>query len=114
MSSRYKGRAGFALVYVDTGHPEPPELWERAGGDGPPDRATLVARGAALHGLDFPCLLDTPDEAARAAYRAYPIRLVILDTDGRVGFDSGSSMRSGRLDTAAAEAWLEAHTGPQP
>ena len=114
MSSRYEGRAEFAIVYIDNGHAEPPELCERACGDGPPDRAAVAMGGALEYGLDFPCLVDGPDGAARLEYGAYPSRIVVLDAGGRVGFDSGSSFRSGRLNTDGVEAWLEAHAAPLP
>jgi hypothetical protein len=112
MYSRYKDRAEFVFVYVDIPHVDPVELRDRAGGPSA-TREAVIREGLREYRIDFPCLMDGPDDAVLHAYSADPARLVIVDRDGRIGFDSGSAMRSG-LNPTGAEAWLEQHTTPLP
>jgi hypothetical protein len=89
-----------------------------AGGDHA-RRAALVRAVWEGRGLPFPCLLDGPDRAAEEAYRAWPLRLVLVGADGRIladlgrrligGWDLGRARRE--LDRALAAPALGSQRG---
>ena len=41
-------------------------------------------------GIEFPALVDGMDNAVERAYTAWPDRLYVIDTDGRVAYKSGA------------------------
>lgn len=91
---KYGARAQFLFVYVrEAGHVFPvsvPELPDAPWGS----RAWFVQRvraGIRLFDLRFPCLLDNEQEEIQKRYAAYPKRMLVIDTAGRIVVDSGNS-----------------------
>ena len=111
---QYGSRAQFLFVYVAEA-PHDGRLPD-AGGD---RRAALVRAAWEGRGLPFPCLLDGPDCAVAEAYRAWPLRLVLVGADGRVLADLGRRLIGGwdlplarrELDRALAAPALAAQGG---
>ena len=89
----FKDRAAFLFVYVtEPGHiiPELGPLAVSSGpdADSPEVRRRRIARGLEVFDLPFACLVDE-DGKAEAAYAAYPQRLVVVGTDGRIAYNAG-------------------------
>jgi hypothetical protein len=55
--------------------------------------------------LSFPMLVDKPDNQVNTAYAGWPIRLVIVGTDGKI-IDPGAPGPRG-FDVKKVAAWLE-------
>jgi hypothetical protein len=88
----YGRRVQFLFVYVTEAPHEgglPDARGDRA------RRAALVRAAWEGRGLPFPCLLDGPDCEAEEAYRAWPLRLVLVGADGRVLADLGRGLPAG-------------------
>jgi hypothetical protein len=84
----YGRRAQFLFVYVSEAHAGGPS------GARPGDLPGAAAARAAWDGggLPFPCLLEGADRAEERAYRALPLRLVLVGVDGRVLADLGRGL----------------------
>ena len=94
----YGSRANFLFVYIREAHPDSilyalkygEEVLEAIG-----QTHTLEERGGraeqcvhSLH-LSFPVVADHADNRVNRAYAAWPIRLAVVDTHGRVAYLSG-------------------------
>lgn len=94
---KYRDRVAFFTVYIQEAHPsdgwqvssnvrdavlvaDPRDIGERTGIAG-----TCVAK----LGLEIPAVVDGMDNAVDRAYEAWPDRLYLIDSDGRVAFKSG-------------------------
>jgi hypothetical protein len=103
----YKDRAEFLFVYIkEAPHAVLPVLAKSE------PKASRISRGLHYFDISFACLVG--DEAVERAYDPYPLRLMIVDRDGRVAFDAGLGIPKGwNLDPV--ESWLEASGGvPSP
>ncbi len=49
----------------------------------------LAREGMRHYRLSFPCLLDDAEDSVSRLYRAFPMRLLLIDADGRIALDSG-------------------------
>ena len=114
--TRFKPRAEFLFVYIDNEHrgAEPEWLKEietdpTADVDEPVNRLPRIRAGMEHYRLDLPCVDDFDAKKALQAYDASPAKLVIIDRDGRIAYDSGVVTNSG-LNPSAAADWLEQHT----
>jgi hypothetical protein len=98
---QHKGHVMFAFIAVwEAGHRLPGYefLLEDAEGKTPEEaseqRRQCVGKAMALSGLPLPAYLDLPDHSASRAYMAWPRRLVVVDREGRIAQDFGSSIAS--------------------
>lgn len=55
-------------------------------------RDRLAHAGMKHYRLQFPCLLDDAHDSVCKLYRAYPMRLLLLDKEGHFVLDSGIPM----------------------
>jgi hypothetical protein len=74
------------------------------------DRRRIACQALKELKLTFPCVLDKADKAVETAYDAFPMRLLIVDADGRIALDARRGIPDG-WDFASVEAWLNAHPG---
>jgi peroxiredoxin len=105
---QYKNRAEFLFVHVDDAYHTIPGL-QPAMADLPPtraNRAERTRRATAFLGLTFPTFIDRADGRIESAYDAWPKRMVLVDTDGRVALDAGRGFPDG-WDLGKVEAWLK-------
>lgn len=93
----FGGRATFRIVYLAEAHPKDGWVGKSNVSDGILIRqhATLAERRAAARrcrrelGLTIPMLIDGMEDATSAAFSAWPERIYILGTDGRVAHQGG-------------------------
>jgi len=95
-----KDRAQFLMIHIRDAHGNT--------GDPAEHRAHIQAH---VQGLDlpFPCVLDGAGAEAETAYKAWPLRLVVLAPDGRVAYDAGVGLSGWDLD--AVRSCVEEHLG---
>lgn len=108
----HKDKADFYLIYIREAHPgsKIPTL-----NDGQPieqtdtleARSKLAAEMATVLGVTMPVLVDRADNRTNIAYSGWPIRLVIVGTDGKVAHYSEQGPRGFKLTDV--EAWLKEH-----
>ncbi len=94
----HKERAEFVFVNVSEAGHEIPGL-EFVLEDAPPGssvplpvRREKIARAMKLRKLSIPGAIETADAPTETAYSAFPLRLVVVDTEGRIALDLGHSM----------------------
>jgi peroxiredoxin len=114
--AEYKDRAEFRFVYVREAHPdsvlfvieEDKESLQKVA-----QTDTLEARGhnatlcTATLKLQMPVVLDKADNAVNKTYAAWPIRLVIVDPEGKLAYISGPGPAG--FDPAEVAVWLKAN-----
>jgi hypothetical protein len=83
-----------------------------------PQTSTAVER---LHNLEqcvsllkltMPALIDSDDNVVNRAYAAWPDRLYVIDTDGKIAFKSGPGPFG--FKTPDLAAWLSTNVSPFP
>ncbi len=94
MHQAYRDEAAFFFVYVAEAHPV--DEWHLDSNEDEGIRVTqqtsleeriAAARGAADRlSLTMPILVDRMDNAASSAFAAWPERLVVIDTGGRIAY----------------------------
>ncbi len=95
LHEKYGGRAQFLFVYIsEGGHELPAELRPFAEPAGAPEGSRLrllqrVRAGRKHFDLRFPCLIDNEQNEVENLYRAYPSRMVLVNSAGRIAVDSG-------------------------
>lgn len=95
LQEKYGGLAQILFVYItDAGHEWPEALREIAGPADAPEnaRVPLVPRiraGMEYFDLHFPCLLDNEQGEVERLYNAFPLRVLVVDSAGRIAIDSG-------------------------
>jgi hypothetical protein len=98
---RYRDQAEFFVVYIREAHPS--DGWRVAINDRQgiviPDPKSFKERqqvastcASELH-LTIPMLIDGMDNAVGQAYAAWPDRLYIVDTEGRIAYKGGPGPR---------------------
>jgi hypothetical protein len=108
----YGDRAEFLTVVVrEAGH-ELPGVEFLLDSPSGADRRGLVSQAVRFRGWPLPTVLDTPDAAAEVAYRAFPLRVVVVNPDGRIAFATRFSGGGFGLDADALGQWFEKHLGP--
>jgi hypothetical protein len=111
LHARFKDRVKFLMISIREAHPERKT---------PGDLRTFVrAQLEELH-VPFTCVLDNGRGEAATAYKAWPLRLVIVEPGGRIAYDARTGMferwdldeaDSGGWDLDGVGTWLEAHAG---
>jgi hypothetical protein len=94
----YRDRAAFYVVYIQEAHPI--DAWQL---DDNVEDDVLVASTRTLDdrvnvagmcirnlGIEFPAIVDEPDNRVESAYTGWPDRLYVIDRDGRVAHKSGA------------------------
>jgi hypothetical protein len=110
----HKRRAEFLFVSVTEAEHRIPGLEFMLDPNGPHsskalgDRRWRIAKAAAQLGFTMPAALDL-EEAAETAYDAFPLRVVVVDAEGRLALDLGRGLFDDwRLDEL--EQWLKSHS----
>jgi len=115
MYERFGDRADFLTVYIREAHPD--DEWQMQPnldqGVCYLQPKTLEQRVAIANDFTrrfkfpLPLAVDAMDDTANRAYAAWPERLYVIETDGRIAYKGGV----GPFDYKPAEvhAWLEAH-----
>lgn len=91
----------FLFVYIrDAGHPDAgaplADDPDRAVTD-PDARLRFIRKELEFYNIPFPVLFDAGGEVERA-YDAYPQRLIVVGTDGKVAYDGGRGTKGGPSD----------------
>lgn len=102
LSERHADRATFLLVYLDDEHANPASV---KGSNWNEEMRDFIRDGIDEWKLTFDCVLDE-DHQMQKEYDASPARIVIVDRDGRIAFDSGR-IDGGAFDLDGIEKWLE-------
>lgn len=112
----YKDRVEFRFVYVREAHPDSVLFVIEEGNESLQKVAqtdTLDERGhnatlcTATLKLQIPVVLDKADNAVNKTYAAWPVRLVIVDTEGKLAHMSGPGPAG--FDPAEVAMWLKAN-----
>ena len=91
---KHGDRAQFLFVYIyEAPHEWPEALRQFAEApDAPLDsrdrHLSQISAGMKRFDLPFPCLIDNDQDEVATLYNAYPLRLVVVDSDGRIAIDS--------------------------
>ena len=120
--AEYADRLAFFLVYIKEAHPEDGWVlsWNRKVGVSVQDPTTFDERAALattcvrrMH-VAMPVLVDDPDNPVARVYGGWPIRLWIVDRDGRVAYraNEGPFGFKPRQLRTAIEAQLSADARP--
>jgi hypothetical protein len=108
----YRDRAEFLTVVVrEAEHQLPGVEFLLPPEADPRRRCGLVRRAVALREWPVPTALDSADAVAESAYRAFPLRLVVVAPDGRIAFATRFMPRLLGLDRVAVDRWFESHLG---
>ena len=99
----HRDKASFLFVAVSEANHHVPGLEFVLTGP-PGDRAGRIAEARRVAGLSMPAVADE-GKAAERAYKAFPLRLVVVDAGGTVGLDLGRAV-STPWDLGEVEAWL--------
>jgi hypothetical protein len=112
MHKRYGDRARFLTVYIKEAHPT--DEWQMDSNETEevcyPQPKSSEARIAIANDFvkrfkyDIPLLVDGIENAANAAYAAWPERLYVVDEQGRVAYKGG--MGPFEFHPEEVEAWL--------
>ena len=118
---RYHDRVAFFMVYIKEAHPT--DGWVMARnkqlGIEIKDAATLAERTAAAQTacttlkIKLPCLIDGMDNSANHAYAAWPDRIYVVDTAGKIAVMGATGPAGFAPSVSAARAWLE-RAAPNP
>ena len=102
------------LIYIREAHPESVLFVPTTNGgkslgvvkqtSNSADRLKNLEQCALLLQLTMPAVIDTDDNAMNKAYAAWPDRLCVVGTDGKVAFKSGPGPSGFRVPDLAA--WL--------
>jgi len=94
----YADRAAFYVVYIQEAHPT--DGWQLdvnleedvliANTKTPEARNKAAGSCVKDLGIEFPALLDGPDDAVERAYTGWPDRLYVIDRDGAIAFKSAA------------------------
>lgn len=94
----YKDRVEFLVVYISEAHPGSIVSVPKKGGGSdlqviPPtsnveERLRNYRQFVDVVGLTIPAVIDTEDDHAKRAYAAWPDRIYVVGTDGKIAFKS--------------------------
>ena len=113
---KYKDKAEFFMIYIREAHPESVLTVEEDGKDvlkkfvQSNDFSTRVANAAACYNLldlPYPIVVDKEDNKVKEAWSGWPIRLMVVDTKGKLVFDGGRG--PGGFQPEKLRAWLQAN-----
>lgn len=121
----YGERAAFLFVYIsEAGHtidgleflldgeePTRPSLDRRKKRSRlpPAERQARLLRAIKKMNLHLPVVVDA-EGIAEEAYNAFPMRMVVVDAQGRIAVDAGNGMATS-LRVGAVELWLQHNVG---
>ena len=93
---QYGEQAAFYIVYIEEAHPI--DGWQMAvnvkenvlvaNPHTLGDRCEIAGSCARDLGIEFPALVDGPDNAVERAYTGWPDRLYVVDREGRIAYKS--------------------------
>jgi tetratricopeptide (TPR) repeat protein len=119
LSARYGDRVAFLLVYIREAHGD--ATWQstvnQREGVSQPDASSIGQKreyaAACLRKLkiQYAAVVDGMDGAVEKAYAAWPSRVYLIDSEGRVKFNSVLDQE--RFDAAALEAAVEMAIAPR-
>lgn len=113
---QYKDQAEFLMVYIREAHPESVLTVEEGGKDvlkrfvQTNDYKSRVASAAACYNLldlPYPIVVDKEDNQVKEAWSGWPIRLMVVNTKGKLVFDGGRG--PGGFQPEKLKAWLKAN-----
>lgn len=114
---KYKDQADFLMVYIREAHPEsivevPSENGDKqlkkfVQTDDFESRLESAQFCSALIKMPFPTVVDGEDNRIKEAYAGWPIRLLVVDIDGKIAFDGGRGPRG--FEPQKLDAWLGAN-----
>ena len=123
MYRKYRDRVDFRLIYIKEAHaadslrsvPYAIQL----GIQQPTSYRERCEVAAKLHDdkhLSIPCLIDVMQNSVNVAYGAFPDRLFVIRTDGRIGIAAARGPRGFAPGLQQAQLWLKefARTGREP
>ncbi len=94
----YGDRAAFYVVYIQQAHPF--DGWRMdvnrrqhilvANTKTEDERAEVAGMCVTNLGVEFPALVDGPDDRVERAYTGWPDRLYVIDRDGRIAYKSAA------------------------
>lgn len=70
-----------------------------------PDRLAIVKDFQARFGYPIPMLVDRMDNAAEAAFGAWPERLYVVGADGKIAYQGAQGPKG--FDPEEVERWLQ-------
>lgn len=113
----YRDRVEFFVVYIKEAHPS--DGWVVAGNTRAgisvkeptsfTERQKVAGQACAEMKLRWPCLVDEMQNSVNQAYAAWPTRLYIVDTDGRIAVAGGPGPRGLAPSMKEAEEWLRGY-----
>ena len=96
LNKDYGDRAAFYVVYIQEAHPI--DGWQMevnikdkvlvASTRTPAERMDVAGSCVKNLGIEFPALVDDPDDKVERAYTGWPDRLYVIDRDGRIAYKS--------------------------
>jgi hypothetical protein len=119
----YKDVADFRIVYIREAHAadgrRPVEYAVQEGINEHKtyeDRCDVAEKLIAEKRLTIPCLIDSMDNAAGEAYYAWPDRVFLVRTDGRLAVAAERGPWGFKPGLDAAQAWLQEYkdSGDEP
>jgi len=113
MHRRFADRAEFLTVYIKEAHPE--DEWQMTSNEDQgicyrqprslDERVAIANDFVRRFDYDVPLVIDPMPNPAEEAYAAWPERLYVIDSAGRVVYKG--HMGPGGFDPGELEAWLE-------
>jgi len=71
------------------------------------ERMKVAEKICTLLKIKIPCLVDKMDDAINKAYAAWPDRIYVVGTDGKIAVMGGQGPRGFAPSVADTRAWLE-------
>ena len=117
MYETYKDRAEFFIVYIKEAHPSNgwalPENKKIGIAVKDPrnyrERLAVAAQACSVLHTKLPCLIDGLNNAVNKAYSAWPDRIFIVDTAGKIAVLGGQGPSGFKPSVVAARTWLESY-----
>jgi hypothetical protein len=115
MYQTYKDRAEFFIVYIKEAHPSNgwvmPENEQIGIAVKDPrsyrERTAVAAKACSVLNTKLPCLIDGLNNAVNKAYSAWPDRIFIVDTAGKIAVLGGQGPFGFEPSVLEARAWME-------
>src|SRR4029077_15987595 len=117
MYQTYKDRAEFFLVYIREAHPDSilrtlvdgEEKLVKIGQTTTVEKRSKTAgQCVATLKMTMPTLIDRADNKVNAAYAAWPDRLYVIGSDGKIAYQGGPGPGGFRVNEV--ERWLQEYT----
>jgi len=116
---KFGAEAEFFMVYIREAHPE--SIVEVPAGNGKKQLQKFLQTDdfesrlgnaqtcSRLTKLPFPTLVDREDNRVKEAYAGWPIRLMVVDNDGKIAYDGGPGPKG--FVPQDLDAWLSRYVG---